>query len=108
MDDAVSPTRIVIVGAGVSGLALAYRLQQRGGAAKITVLEANDRPGGTAWTLREDGFQLEIGPNGFLDTKPATLDLCRDVGLDGSLIEASPESAKYRFLLVGEALQFLP
>ena len=29
------------------------------------------------------GFQVEIGPNGFLDTKPTTLTLARDVGVEG-------------------------
>src|SRR5947209_19092665 len=100
--------RVLIVGGGISGLALAYRLRQLAPAVEALVLEERARSGGTMWTERRDGFQLEIGPNGFLDTKPATLDLCRDVGLDGSLIQASPESAKYRFLFVGKALQSLP
>ena len=62
--------RIVIVGAGISGLALAFRLQERLPDAEIVILEQSDRPGGTTWTIRDNGFQVEIGPNGFLDTKP--------------------------------------
>ena len=67
--------QVVIVGAGISGLATAYRLQILCPDATITVLEANQRPGGTIWTERGDGFQVEIGPNGFLDNKPFTLRL---------------------------------
>ena len=63
---------VVVVGAGVSGLSLAYRLRRSMPEASITVLEEADRPGGTTWTLREDGFVLEMGPNGFLDSKPTT------------------------------------
>ena len=76
--------------------------------ADITVLERDSRPGGTAWTLREHGFQVEIGPNGFLDTKPTTLQLCRDVGLGEQLIQASEAAAKNRYLFLGDRLRMLP
>jgi oxygen-dependent protoporphyrinogen oxidase len=100
--------RIVIVGAGISGLSLAFRLQERAPDAQITLLEQDQRPGGTAWTLREDGFQLEIGPNGFLDSKPGTVALCRSVGLGANLVEANPTTARKRFLFLGKKLQLLP
>src|SRR2546423_739981 len=75
--------RIVIVGAGITGLALAFRLRQARPDFAVTLLESEPRPGGKIWTERRDGFQVEIGPNGFLDTKPATRQLCRHLGLDG-------------------------
>lgn len=103
-----SPPRIVIVGAGISGLSIAFRLQQRIPQANITVLEANDRPGGTAWTLREDGFQIEIGPNGFLDTKSSTRQLCQDVGLASQLVVATEAARKNRYLFLGDRLKALP
>lgn len=99
---------VIIVGAGVSGLAVAYRLQTRLPSAAITLLERDMRPGGAAWTLREQGFQIEIGPNGFLDTKPATLQLCRDLGLGTQLIHASDAAAKNRYLFLGDRLRMLP
>jgi oxygen-dependent protoporphyrinogen oxidase len=100
--------RVIIVGAGISGLAAAYRLEERAPDAEITLLEQEHRPGGTAWTLRDDGFQLEIGPNGFLDNNPATATLCRDVGLADRLIQASATAAQNRFLLLGDRLKMLP
>jgi oxygen-dependent protoporphyrinogen oxidase len=100
--------RILIIGAGISGLSVAYRLQERAAHAQITLLEQEARPGGTAWTLREDGFQLEIGPNGFLDTKPTTVTLARDVGLGNDLLEASAAAGKNRYLLLGGRLKMLP
>ncbi len=100
--------RVVIVGAGISGLAVAYRLQQLVPAADITLLEVQGRPGGTIWTERRDGFQVEIGPNGFLDTKPTTLNLCRDLGLGERLLPASDESARNRYLFLDGKLQALP
>lgn len=100
--------RIVIIGAGISGLAIAVRLQERVPNADITVLERDSRPGGAAWTINEQGFQVEIGPNGFLDTKPTTLQLCRDVGLGERLIQATEAAAKNRYLFLGDRLRLLP
>ena len=64
--------RIVIVGGGISGLTLAYRLEQRLPTAEVVVLEQQPRLGGKIETLQRDGFRVEAGPNGFLDTNPAT------------------------------------
>jgi oxygen-dependent protoporphyrinogen oxidase len=102
------PPRIVIVGAGISGLSVAYRLQQVLPNSFITIVEQAARPGGTAWTLREAGFQVEIGPNGFLDTKPTTLNLARDIRLAPQLIPASAAAAKNRYLFLGDKLKPLP
>jgi oxygen-dependent protoporphyrinogen oxidase len=103
------PTKkVTIVGAGLSGLAVAWRLQQLAPDVAINLLEEDQRPGGTAWTLRADGFQLEIGPNGFLDNKPSTVDLCRQIGLGSRLLEASAAAAKNRYLFLGDRLHPLP
>src|SRR5947209_9977605 len=99
---------VVVVGAGISGLAVAYRLQQLAPDAHLTVLEEADRPGGTTWTIRESGFQLEAGPNGFLDSKPATTALAADAGLAGALIAADPAAARNRYLLLRDKLRPLP
>lgn len=101
-------SRIVIIGAGISGLSVAYRLQERMPAADVTILEKADRPGGAAWSIREDGFLVETGPNGFLDTKPTTLVLSRDVGLDADLTLASEAAGKNRWLFLNERLKMLP
>ncbi len=102
------PPRIVIVGAGISGLSVAYRLQERMPDADITVLEQADRPGGTTWTLSESGFLVETGPNGFLDTKPSTLALANDLGIAEHLVEGSDAARKNRFLFVRDRLKALP
>jgi oxygen-dependent protoporphyrinogen oxidase len=100
--------RVVIVGAGISGLSLAHCLHQTAPNIEVTVLEADGRIGGKIWTERRDGFTVEIGPNGFLDSKPATLDLARDLGLADRLITASESSARNRYLFVDGKLQALP
>lgn len=100
--------RVVVVGAGVSGLSAAYRLQQQAADVDISVLEQRDRVGGNAWTERRDGYQVEIGPNGFLDSKPTTVALCRDLGLGDRLVAASEGSARNRYLLLDGKLRALP
>src|SRR5438105_4516808 len=100
--------RVVIVGAGISGLSLAYRLHAAVPGAEITILESADRVGGCVRTEQRDGFTIECGPNGFLDSKPATVALARDVGLADRMISASDAAARNRYLFLGRGLQPLP
>src|SRR5262249_52927906 len=91
-------SRVVIVGAGISGLAIAFRLQQAIPSCDITILEQAQRPGGAVWTERQEGFQIEFGPNGFLDSKSSTIALCRDLGIADRLIPASEAAGRNRYL----------
>jgi oxygen-dependent protoporphyrinogen oxidase len=52
--------KVVVIGAGISGLACAYRLKQLG--IPCLVVEARDRAGGLIATIRRDGFLFETGP----------------------------------------------
>ena len=90
--------RVIIVGAGISGLAVAYRLLELLPAAEVTVLESASRVGGVVWTEYENGFTVEYGPNGFLDNQPSTVELTRAVGLGDRLTPAG-EAAVY--ILIG-------
>ena len=100
--------RIVIVGGGISGLALAYFLEQRLPSAEVVLLEKNAALGGTIQTQERDGFRVEAGPNGFLDNKSALLSLCRQVGVDNRLIAASDAAGKNRFVFLKDRLRLLP
>lgn len=61
----MSPPRanapVVIVGAGITGLVLAWQLRQRG--TPVCVLEASARAGGAIRTVREGEWLFETGPN---------------------------------------------
>ena len=50
---------VVILGAGIAGLVSAYELQRAG--YRVTVLEARDRIGGRAWTIRGGDRILQTG-----------------------------------------------
>jgi oxygen-dependent protoporphyrinogen oxidase len=100
--------RVVIVGAGISGLSLAYRLSQSRPDVQFAILETGGRVGGTVWTERRDGFTAEAGPNGFLDAKPTTAQLCRDLNLGDKLVAASESSVRNRYLFFNDKLHALP
>src|SRR5688572_10399601 len=100
--------RVVVVGAGLSGLAVAFRLRQALPGVELAVLEGQGRPGGTVWTDHRDGFRVETGPNGFLDGKPGAVQLCRDLGVAGRLLPASEVSRKNRFVFLRDRLHRLP
>jgi oxygen-dependent protoporphyrinogen oxidase len=97
--------KVVIVGAGISGLTLAYLLLEQGTDVDITVLEAEPRPGGKIGSERIGGYLCEQGPGGFLDNKPKTLELCQSLGVSPL---RSSDSAKQRFLFSNGKLNILP
>jgi oxygen-dependent protoporphyrinogen oxidase len=101
-------SRVIIVGAGITGLSLAFRLQQRRPDLDLLLLEATSRPGGNLTTIVQEGFQLDLGPNGFLDNKPSTFQLCKDLGLHGELTQASEISRRKRFVFWNGRMRELP
>jgi oxygen-dependent protoporphyrinogen oxidase len=99
--------RVVIVGAGIAGLACAHRLAAAPGGCDVVVLEASDRAGGHLRTERIDEFLCEWGPNGFLDNAPDTLALVDTLGLRAEVVP-SQDKARRRFVFRGGRLRLLP
>lgn len=103
--------RAIIIGGGISGLATAWLLREKARLAgiglELTLLEKEERPGGKVRSIRGEGYLCEWGPNGFLDSKPQTLELCRSLGLEGDL-HRSNDNARKRFIFSGGQLHPLP
>jgi oxygen-dependent protoporphyrinogen oxidase len=99
---------VVVVGGGLTGLTVAFRLQQFAPGTAVTVLEPRVRPGGNVATEMHRGFRVECGPNGFLDRTPAVPDLVRDLGLSARLVAASDGSRKNRYVFLDGRLRKLP
>lgn len=72
--------RIAVVGGGLTGLTVAYRLARAG--AEVTLFEATNRLGGQLWTARDDGFIVELGAEGFVARSEAIPRLATDLGMD--------------------------
>lgn len=102
--------KVVILGAGVAGLACAYELGKAG--YDCTVLEANDRVGGRNHTIRGgdrltelsgETQQARFGDGVYFNTGPAriaqwmvTLDYCRELGVPIELfINDNPSAYVY-------------
>src|SRR5688572_18471275 len=84
--------KVIVVGAGITGLTCAYRLKQLG--QSVTVVESAPRVGGVIQTQVVDGFLLEDGPNSFQST-PEIIDIIREAGLSGEMITAEPRLPRY-------------
>jgi oxygen-dependent protoporphyrinogen oxidase len=78
---------IFVVGAGPSGLAAAWRLQERG--YHPIVLEERDRVGGQLLTVKQDGFLMEAGTTILPEAYGSVMQLVRDCGLEDQLLPAS-------------------
>src|SRR5580693_2963608 len=90
-----NPPQVAVIGAGISGLACAYRLQQLG--VDVAVFESNSAAGGMIDSVERDGLLFEAGPQSFQGT-PALLELIRKLGLEAQLQKADPRAPRYVLL----------
>jgi protoporphyrinogen/coproporphyrinogen III oxidase len=84
--------KVVVVGAGISGLSCAYRLQEMG--TLPLVLEARDRPGGSIATVRKNGYLFELGPQS-PRFPTAVWRLVRDLKLEDEFLEGDRSAKRY-------------
>jgi protoporphyrinogen/coproporphyrinogen III oxidase len=94
-----TPTRIAIIGGGLTGLAAAHRLVELRGdrPLEIHLFEAGMRWGGLVGTIERDGYLIDTGGDSFITNKPGALSLCQRLGLSDRLQATEP---RYRGALV--------
>jgi hypothetical protein len=93
-----STLRIVVVGGGLSGLAVAHGLSKLG--REIIVLEADERPGGRILTLRKpcsNGLYVEAGAKHVVGD-PDLLAFIRDMGVSLARVPSRPKLSDARVL----------
>jgi|WetSurMetagenome_2_1015567.scaffolds.fasta_scaffold75247_1 protoporphyrinogen/coproporphyrinogen III oxidase len=98
-------SRLIVIGAGVSGLTAAFWAQRAGW--EVTVLEAAAVPGGTMRTDHENGWLIETGPNSALETTPIFGEMFELLGITGERRYASDASNK-RYVLRNGTLYPIP
>ncbi|KAI4348292.1 hypothetical protein L6164_009028 [Bauhinia variegata] len=78
-DNPRSTKRVAVVGAGVSGLAAAYKLKSHG--LNVTIFEAEGRAGGKLRSVAQDGLIWEEGANTMTESEMEVKGLIDDLGL---------------------------
>lgn len=102
--------RIVILGAGISGLALAWFLRKKfGHDVDLTILEKSPRIGGWIQSIEKENFLFDLGPHSCRSTGSGqgALKLIEELNLQDQVI-AADSSARNRFVLTGGEFKPLP
>ncbi|MDP1995164.1 MAG: FAD-dependent oxidoreductase, partial [Ignavibacteria bacterium] len=97
--------KIVVLGAGVSGLTTAWLLQKKG--FDVTVLEKNKEAGGAMESVLDDGYMFDRGPNSGLETVPVIKEVVDEIGLTNEMVYANEKGNK-RYILRNGELHPLP
>jgi len=98
--------RVAVVGAGIGGLAAAYRLEsQEVPGASVDVFEGSDRVGGKLRLETVGGVTLDVGAEAMLARRPEAIELADQVALSDRRVH--PETTKAS-IWTGGALRPLP
>jgi oxygen-dependent protoporphyrinogen oxidase len=82
----------IVIGAGITGLVCAFRLQQSG--VPVILLEAADSAGGMIATFEKNGFLFEAGPQCPRFAQPLW-DLVREIGLAAEFVRGDSRAPRY-------------
>ncbi|MBN1768884.1 MAG: protoporphyrinogen oxidase [Prolixibacteraceae bacterium] len=96
---------IVIIGAGLTGLATAHYLKKAG--FSVAVIEKENRTGGVINSHHEAGFLFESGPNTGVISWPEVAELFEELHPECKLVTANPE-AKRRLIWKGKKWHAIP
>src|SRR5512138_1633522 len=98
---------VIVVGAGISGLSLAWRAAREG--RQALVLERSQRVGGCFQSARTpDGFWFELGAHTTYNSYGQFLDVAVGAGVAGKIIERGPARAWFGLLRGNDAEWLTP
>ncbi len=103
-------TQVCVVGGGVSGLVLSARLaldSQAGDPFGLTLVEADSRCGGVAWSELHEGRVIDQGPSSWLSGEPALDRAIELAGQTSAVLGANP-AAKARYVWAAGELHPVP
>lgn len=104
-DDFIKKIDVVIIGAGLTGLATAVQLKKRG--LSVVIIEKSDRVGGQIRTIHEQGFTIESGPNTGSGASEEVMDLFNELS-PYCEIEFAREESKKRLIWKNGKFNALP
>jgi protoporphyrinogen/coproporphyrinogen III oxidase len=85
----------IIIGAGVAGLTLAYKLKKQ--EKNFVLLETSNRVGGSFCTKAYKNSLYEFGPNTFLSNHDEVMELVREIDLEADILATGFKDSR-RFL----------
>jgi oxygen-dependent protoporphyrinogen oxidase len=87
----INQKSVAVIGAGISGLVLAYQLKKQGHA--VTVFESSAEAGGKIKTIYREGFELDLGPVSCSETEPLR-QLISELNLQNEVLPAQSAVSK--------------
>ncbi len=103
----IKSSEVLIVGAGLSGLAAATFLKHKQPDISLQIIEQEDQPGGAIRSHLEEGYLAEAGAHGFLDNCLESRVLIHEAGLDAE-VEKAPLTKFVRYICLNGELQCIP
>ena len=85
--------RVAVVGAGITGLTVAYRLSKKSEDFEVVIFETDEKIGGKLRTSNFAGFQLDEGADAFLARAPWAVELFDEVGISEEFVSPRSRSA---------------
>ncbi|WP_339134740.1 MAG: protoporphyrinogen oxidase [Candidatus Electrothrix sp. GW3-4] len=98
---------VLIIGAGLSGLAAATFLKHKEPDISLLIIEQGDHPGGAVRSHIEEGYLAEAGAHGFLDNALESRVLVHEAGLTEE-VEKAPLSEFVRYICLDGELKLIP
>ncbi|MBI3042549.1 MAG: protoporphyrinogen oxidase [Betaproteobacteria bacterium] len=97
---------VIVIGGGVSGLSVAWRLAQAG--ISVEVWEQAERPGGKIVTRHEQGYVTEQAASVMMDARAEAAHLCTAAGLDAEKVMCPSPERVHRYMAQNGRLMPFP
>jgi len=98
-------TDVLVIGAGLTGLTLAYKLHRAG--IGVVLVDKDQHTGGVIRTISENGFTFEAGPNTGTLSNPELMELFESLGEKCTPVTGRKEAHR-RLILKGGSWKALP
>ncbi len=102
--DTMRRPRVVVIGAGISGLAAAWQITRRRHDIDVHILDGAPQIGGLLRVSELEGLALDEGAESMLATRPEAVRLAREVGLSSAIVH--PTAARPAVVIDGELKPF--
>lgn len=86
--------KVIVLGAGISGISAAIRLGELAPKTALTVWEKSDRVGGVLQTVERNGLQFERSADNFITFVPWGLQFCAKLGLTDHLVRTNNQDRR--------------